>query len=36
MIDAALEQFNAHPSTVSTVETFSKWFVGSRMAIRKH
>jgi transaldolase len=36
----ALEQFNDHPSTVSTVETFSKGFsgledfIGKRMAVR--
>lgn len=38
----ALEQFNTHPSTVSTVETFSigfvglETFIGKRMAAREH
>jgi hypothetical protein len=38
----ALEQFNTHPSTLSTVEAFSKGFVGletfigRRMAIRQN
>jgi hypothetical protein len=38
----ALEQFNTHPSTVSTVETFSKGFAGleafidKRIEVRQH
>jgi transaldolase len=31
-----LEQFNDHPSTISTVETFSKGFAGLEEYIRKH
>jgi hypothetical protein len=31
----ALEQFNTHPSTLSTVETFSKGFAGLESFISK-
>jgi hypothetical protein len=31
-----LEQFNDHPSTISTVETFSKGFAGLEEYIHKH
>ncbi len=32
----ALEQFNSHPSTISTVETFSKGFAGLEEFIGRH